>query len=107
MRKQSKKIEKRTSGLVSWEGVGGLAEAAGKVRKGNPSRTGRLNASIQNHASTPLGYAEFKSLREIAVPREDPDECFPELMAFPGKFPAWYHFLVFTLQNMAGYRPQK
>ena len=55
-------------GLVSWEGVGGLAEAAGKVRKGNPSGTGRLKAIVQNHASTPVGYGEFRTLRATADP---------------------------------------
>ena len=42
--------------------VGGLAEAAGKVRKGNPSGTGRLKANVQNHASTPVGYGELRTL---------------------------------------------
>ena len=46
MRKKSKKIENVALGLVSWEGVGGLAEAAGKVRKGNPSGPGRLKAIV-------------------------------------------------------------
>ena len=46
MRKESKTIEKRAVPPVCTEGVGGLAEAAGKVRKGNPSGTGRLNASV-------------------------------------------------------------
>ena len=71
MRKKSKKIEKnRKKGgpSVSAGWVGGLAEAAGKVRKGKPSGTGRLEATIQNHASTPLGYGEFTTLRETAAP---------------------------------------
>ena len=42
MRKKSKKVEKRTPDPACTEGVGGLAEAAGKVRKGNPSGTGDL-----------------------------------------------------------------
>ena len=62
MPKKTKKIEKKAVRRVWTEGVGGLAEAAGKVRKGKPSGTGRLNASIQNHASTPLGYGELKTL---------------------------------------------
>ena len=46
MRKKSKKTEKKEVRRVCTEGVGGLAEAAGKVRKGNPSGTGRLKAII-------------------------------------------------------------
>ena len=42
MRKKTKKIEKRASVPPWTERVGGLAEAAGKVRKGNPSGTGDL-----------------------------------------------------------------
>ena len=36
------KVRKRAPDPVCTEGVGGLAEAAGKVRKGNPSGTGDL-----------------------------------------------------------------
>ena len=46
MRKKSKKIEKKAIRAVTWEGVGGLAEAAGKVRKGSPSGPGRLKAIV-------------------------------------------------------------
>ena len=47
-----------------------------------PSGTGRLTklkAIIQNHASTPVGYGEFKSLREIAVPQGNPAEWVTEV----------------------------
>ena len=37
-------------------------------KEGKPFRDRRLNASIQNHASTPLGYGEFTTLRETAAP---------------------------------------
>ena len=46
MRKKSKNIENRASVPPLTERVGGLAEAAGKVRKGNPSGTGRLKANV-------------------------------------------------------------
>ena len=68
MRKKSKKIEKKAVRRVCTGWVGGLAVAAGEVRRGNPSGTGRLEATIQNHASTPLGYGEFTTLRETAAP---------------------------------------
>ena len=67
----AKKIEKnrkKGASCGSAGRVGGLAEAAGKVRKGNPSGPGRLKAIIQNHASTPVGYGEFRTLRATAAP---------------------------------------
>ena len=66
--KKTRKIEKRASVPPLTDRVGGLAEAAGKVRKGNPSGTGRLKAIVQNHASTPVGYGEFRTLRATAAP---------------------------------------
>ena len=44
--KNPKNVETKDARPGSSERVGGLAEAAGKVRKGNPSGTGRLNASV-------------------------------------------------------------
>ena len=44
--KKNEKNEKRVSVPPWTEGVGGLVEAAGKVRKGNPSGPGRLKAIV-------------------------------------------------------------
>ena len=67
---KNEKNRKTDAIFTSTGRVGGLAEAAGKVRKGNPSGTGRLNASVQNHGSTPLGYGELRTLRETAALRK-------------------------------------
>ena len=65
--------------------IGGLAVVTGEVRRGSPSGYGRIPVTsvripirVQNHASTPVGYGEFKSLREIAVPQRNPGEEVPE-----------------------------
>ena len=68
MQKKTKKCEKGASSPLLTERVGGLAVAGGEVRRGKPSGTVRKNAIIQNHASTPLGYGEFKALRATAAP---------------------------------------
>ena len=39
-------------------------------KEGKPFRDRRLNASVQNHASTLLGYGELRTLRETAALRE-------------------------------------
>ena len=83
MRKKSKKTKKR--GPSGWHGRG--RRSCGGRREGKegycvPSGTGRLTkptANIQNHASTPVGYGEFKSLREIAVPQGNPGEWVTEV----------------------------
>ena len=50
---------------------GGLPEPAGEVRRGSPSGYGGIPAKFptgsrghSNTPSTPVGYGEFKSLRE-------------------------------------------
>ena len=47
MRKKTKKIEKRASVLVFLGRVGGLADAAGKVRKGKPSGYGDIRIRLE------------------------------------------------------------
>ena len=46
--------------------IGGLADAPGRVRKGNPSEYGEIPVNFMlefNTPSTPVGYGEFKPLR--------------------------------------------
>ena len=61
MQKQSKKNEQMASGLVSWEGYGGLAEAAGKVRKGNPAGTGDLTHPSRTTPAPRWGTANYNN----------------------------------------------
>ena len=60
MRKKTKKLEKNAVRAVSWEGVGGLAEAAGKVRKGNPSGTGDLTLPFRTTPAPRWGTANLE-----------------------------------------------
>ena len=48
------------------------AEPGGEVRRGKLSGYGMDSLVGIQHASTPAGYGEFKSLREIAVPQGEP-----------------------------------
>ena len=62
--------------------IGGLRTAAGEVRRGSPSGYGRIpvksKLEFRTTPSTPVGYGEFKPLREIAVPQGNPGERAPE-----------------------------
>ena len=52
---------------------GGLTVVTGEVRRGNPSGYGGIPARVRgnlNTPSTPMGYGEFKPLRETAAPRK-------------------------------------
>ena len=63
-RKKSKKGRQTRLRGKGRRSCGGRREG----KEGKPFRDRRLNASIQNHASTPLGYGEFKALRTTAAP---------------------------------------
>ena len=60
MRKKSKKNEKKEVRRVRTEGYGGLAEAAGKVRKGNPSGTGDLTLPFRTTPAPRWGTANLE-----------------------------------------------
>ena len=55
-------------------GFGDPAEAGGEVRRGDLSQTVRLQGQRVQHASTPVGYGEFKRCATSPYPRVDPGE---------------------------------
>ena len=85
--KKTKKVRKMSPVFRVPEGFDGLAGPGGEVRRENPSGTGGRPNRVQ-HASTPVGYGEFKPLREIAVPHRTPEKEHRRPTDFPGKFPA-------------------
>ena len=74
--------------LVSWGGVGGPAEAAGKVRKGNPSGTGDLTIPFRTTPAPRWGTAISRSDLNSPYPRGTPQSGFRRSMVCPGNIPA-------------------
>ena len=69
-------------------GYGGLAEAAGKVRKGNPSGTGDLTQSSRTTPAPRWGTANLNRCARSPYPRGTPQSGLLRLDVDPGDTPA-------------------
>ena len=88
MRKKTKKVEKRASVPPWTDRVGGLAEAAGKVRKGKPSGPGQHTHPFRTTPAPARGTANLNRCARSPYPRGTPASGLLRLGADPGNIPA-------------------
>ena len=86
--KKNRKSRKTGPMSNSAGGYGGLAEAAGKVRKGNPSGTGDLTQSFRTTPAPRWGTANLNRCARSPYPRGTPQSGLPRSGAGPGSIPA-------------------